>query len=238
MGLGRRFALDLAAEGATVVGVARGAEALAALELAGGGFTRSLDVSDETAVWNLVEEIVERAGRLDILINNAGIEERAPVGDLTPAAVRRTMDVNLYGVVNCTLAALPHMRAHGEGWIVNVSSGVARSPLPRQAAYSASKAAIVAFSEAISYELEPSIKVKVLSPGFVATTRMAQGSVEHGFKVPPKMVHRTEEQVSRALLRGLDGKSFEINCARAETLVARALVPSFFRRNVLKAAGR
>lgn len=240
MGLGRRIASDLAERGVIVIGVARGADALAQLDLAG-GWTRAVDVSDEAAVPSLIDDIVAKHGRLDILINNAGIEERRAVTELTPEDVRRTMRVNFEGVVNCTLSALPHMVERGEGWIVSTTSGAGRAPIPSAGAYAASKAAVVAFSEAISYELEPAgVRVKVLSPGFVPGTRMARGAVEGGLPVPPKMVHRTAEQVSRALLRSLDKPGFEINLARVETFapVARALFPRLYRRGIAKSQRR
>jgi 3-oxoacyl-[acyl-carrier protein] reductase len=239
IGLGRRFALDLAASGATVIGIARTQSLLDALaaELGDNGWTRALDVADEHAVRTLVDEIIARHGRLDILINNAAIEERRDAIELDLESVRRTMRVNFEGTVASTLAAIPHMVARGEGWIVNMISGAGRTPIPHEAAYVASKAAVTGFSESISYELAPKgVRVKILSPGFVGSTRMAKRSVETGLPVPPKFVRRTEEQVSRALLRGLDTPGFEINCARAETIavVTRALLPRIYRRSIVK----
>jgi len=242
LGIGRRIALDLARAGATVVGVARRAEALAEAdaELRGispDSWTRTLDVADEQAVRALLEEIVERHGRLEILICNAAIEERGSVLDLDLETVRRIMRVNFEGVVNCVLAAVDDMVAHGEGWIVGVSSGVSRAPVPMEAAYAASKAAMVAFLESISYELEPrGVRVKALWPGFVGETPMARASIAQGMAVPPKVVHRTPEKVSRTLLRNLDRPGFEINTSRVEMIapVFRTLFPRPYRRSVVR----
>ena len=242
MGLGRRFALDLASRGATVVGVARGADALTIVgkeltDLSPESWVRAIDVADDPSVDALIADVIERHGRVDVLINNAGIERRRAAIDLDRDCVDEIVGVNFRGTVSATLGVLPHMVERREGWIVGVTSGAARNPIPMQAPYAASKAALVAFLESISYELEPvGVRVKVLSPGFVGETRMATAAVDAGMPVPPRAVQRTPEQVSAALLKGLDAPGFEINCARLETLgpVARALVPRFYRRNIAK----
>lgn len=245
LGIGRRIALDLAVGGATVIGVARRAEALAEVEdevraISPDSWTRTVDVAEEQAVRALLADIVERHGRLDILICNAAIEQRTGVEDLDMDTIRRTMRINFEGVVHCVLAALPGMVAHGEGWIVGVSSGVSRAPVPMESAYAASKAAMVAFLESISYEVEPKgVRVKALWPGFVGDTPMARASVAQGLPVPPKIVHRTAEQVSRALLANLDKPGFEINSSKVEMIapVFRTLMQRPFRRSVARTQG-
>src|SRR5439155_713600 len=95
--------------------------------------------------------------------------------------VDRVMRVNFGGMVNCTLAALPTMVRQGFGRIINVSSAVGRSPVPGEAAYGASKAAVIAFSESISYELEPKgVRDQVLFPGYVPTTGIARQARRDG----------------------------------------------------------
>lgn len=229
-----------------MVGIARGAEALDAVEAelresSEESWTRAgVDVGDERAVRGLVDDVVERHARLDILINNAGIEARRPVAELTTEHVREIMRVNFEGVVHGTVAVVPHMRARREGWIVSLSSGVSRAPVPMEAAYAASKAALVAFSESISYELaREGIRVKVLWPGFVGETRMAAETVAQGMPIPPRMVHRSPERVSGALLRHLDDPGFEINVARLETVapIVRTLLPRIYRRQIVKTQG-
>lgn len=242
MGIGRQVALDLARAGAAVVGIARGRAALDQLvstlrPISPSSEVKSLDVSEVEAVRATLTEVVSRHGRLDVLVNNAAVEERRPVLETTPEDVERVMRINFGGVVNCTLAAVPIMVRQGSGRIVNVSSAAGRSPIPAEAAYCASKAAVIAFSESISYELErEGVRVQVLFPGYVGTTRMATEAHRTGQAIPPRYVHRTAEQVSRALLKALDSDRFEINVARAETLapLARALFPRLYRKAILR----
>ena len=242
MGIGRQIALDLARAGAVVVGVARGAEALAELlpalqSLSPRSEVIPLDVAQANAVRGVVQGIVSRHGGLDILVNNAAVEERRSILATTLEDVDRVMRVNFGGMVNCTLAALPSMVRQGFGRIVNVSSAVGRSPVPGEAAYGASKAAMIAFSESISYELEPKgVRVQVLFPGYVPTTGIAMQARREGQALPPRWVHRTAEQVSRAVLRALDAGPFEINVARLETLapIVRAVAPAIYRRAILR----
>src|SRR5437870_7789310 len=197
MGIGRQISLDLARAGAVVVGVARGVEALRALlPLLQSASPRSeilpLDVADAAAVRAAVERIVSRHARLDVLINNAAVEERRSILETKLEDVERVMRVNFGGMVNCTLAALPTLARQGFGRIVNVSSAVGRSPVPGEAAYCASKAAMIAFSESISYELEPKgVRVQVLFPGYVPTTGIATQARREGQALPPRWVHRT-----------------------------------------------
>ncbi|TMA61801.1 MAG: SDR family oxidoreductase [Deltaproteobacteria bacterium] len=242
MGIGRQISLDLARAGAVVVGVARGVEALRALlPLLQRTSPRSevtpLDVAEAAAVREVVEGVVSRHARLDILINNAAVEERRSILATTVEDVDRVMRVNFGGMVSCTLAALPAMVRQGFGRIINVSSAVGRSPVPGEAAYCASKAAMIAFSESISYELESKgVRVQVLFPGYVPTTGIAMQARREGQTLPPRWVHRTAEQVSRAVLRALDARAFEINVAPLETLapIVRAVTPAVYRRAILR----
>src|SRR5438132_9692147 len=242
MGIGRQLSLDLAGGGAVVVGVARGVDALrellAALQpVSPRSEIVALDVAAAGRVREVLEDVVARHGRLDVLINNAAIEERRSILATPLEDVERAMRVNFGGMVHCTLAALPSMVRQGFGRIVNVSSAVGRSPVPGEAAYGASKAAMIAFSESISYELEPkSVRVQVLFPGYVPTTGIAMQARREGQALPPRWVHRTTEQVSRAVLRALDSGAFEINVALLETLapIVRAVAPKIYRRAIVR----
>ena len=245
MGIGRQLSLDLARGGAVVVGVARGVDALRELLAALRPVSPrseivALDVADAARVREVIDDVVARHGRLDVLINNAAVEERRSILQTTLEDVERAMRVNFGGMVHCTLAALPAMVRQGAGRIVNVSSAVGRSPVERRSALShdrASKAAMIAFSESISYELAPKgIRVQVLFPGYVADTRIAVQARAAGQTVPPRWVHRTAAQVSRAVLRALDDDAFEINAARLETLapIVRAVAPALYRRAIVR----
>ena len=149
MGIGRQLSLDLARGGAVVVGVARGVDALRELLAALRPVSPrseivALDVADAARVREVIDDVVARHGRLDVLINNAAVEERRSILQTTLEDVERAMRVNFGGMVHCTLAALPAMVRQGAGRIVNVASAVGRSPVPGEAAYAASKAAMIA----------------------------------------------------------------------------------------------
>jgi short-subunit dehydrogenase len=241
-GLGRRMALDLAAAGAVVTALARREEPLRAVAAemqrsSPDSVCRACDVSDASSYVALLAEVEQGHGRIDLLVNNAGVGEQETDGDPLDR-YRRLMETNYFAAVAGTLAVLPGMLERGDGSIVNVSSDSARAPSPGEAAYSASKAALSAFTEALSYEAEAGgVHLHVLYPGWVPTA-MGQAAVDAGMPMPPRSVRRTEEQVSRAVLAGVGGSRLEIDVTRVARLapVARALAPRLYRR-ALRAAG-
>lgn len=128
------------------------------------------DVRDAAAVERGVQTAVARFGGLDVLINCAGVGVGAPVSDLSHAEWDRIIGTNLTGTFHCCKAAIPHLRARGGGWIVNISSLSSTGPFPGGAAYVASKAGVNAFSDALMQELrEDRIRVTTILPGSVAT---------------------------------------------------------------------
>jgi len=128
------------------------------------------DVRDERQVRHAVERTLDAFGRVDILVNNAGVAVWGPVQDFALADWERTLATNLTGPFLMARAVLPAMLAQGGGQILNVASGAGRGGLPNVAAYSASKAGLMAFSEALAAEVrQHRIKVMVLAPGSVAT---------------------------------------------------------------------
>jgi NAD(P)-dependent dehydrogenase (short-subunit alcohol dehydrogenase family) len=177
-GIGKAIADGLAAEGATVV-VAdlRGAEAAAAEYDGGIGLT--VDVSDEDDVQRLVDATVERCGRLDVLVNNAGLYASLamrPFDEIPLEEWRRVMDVNVASMFLTCRASLPAMRASGGAAIVNISSGTPFRGVPFLLHYVTSKGAIVAFTRALAKELgKDGVRVNCVAPGFT----MSQGVKEH-----------------------------------------------------------
>ncbi len=128
------------------------------------------DVSDEAAVRETVKEIVAREGRIDILVNNAGFGISGAAEFTENADAKKLMDVNLFGAVNMTKAALAPMRAQGRGRIVNISSVAAPLPIPFQAWYSVSKAAISAYTVAVFNEVKQfGVSVCAIMPGDIHT---------------------------------------------------------------------
>ena len=179
-GIGRAIALRLAREGATVaVGYvsqpAAAEETVAAIAAEGGtAVAFQFDVGDPGAVATAVGVVTERLGRLDVLVNNAGISVDGLVLRYKEADWQRVLDVNLTGVFACTKAALRPMVRARYGRIVNVSSVVAQMGNAGQAAYAAAKAGVVGFTRSVAREVASrGITVNVVSPGFVETEMTA-----------------------------------------------------------------
>ncbi len=161
----------VAVTGTTSSGAARAERALA--ERCGDpGRVLSLvcDVRDPAAVDLAVQTVVAKFGGLDVLVNNAGVGVGAPVSELPHDEWRRIIDTNLSGVFYCCRAALPHLKARGGGWIINLSSLASKNAFVGGAAYCASKAGLNAFSEALMQEVRhDNIRVSYILPGSVAT---------------------------------------------------------------------
>lgn len=136
---------------------------------------RTADVTDPDAMLRLAESIAAQAGRVDVLVNNAGICHSRPADQLTLEDWRRHLDVNLWGVIHGIQAFLPGMLLRGQGRIVNVASMAGLLPFPAVAPYCASKFAVVGLSESLAAELAPrGIGVTVVCPGAVRTALLEQ----------------------------------------------------------------
>lgn len=133
------------------------------------------DLADPAAVDDLATTALDELGRVDVVVNNAGIPLRRHVTKLDPATVASVMDINFLSPVRLTLALLPHMLERGSGRVVNVSSVAATLSSPGEAAYDASKAALTAFSEAMAIDLwGTGVKVLVVYPGLIDTELITQ----------------------------------------------------------------
>jgi len=174
-GLGEATARLLSAEGATVVLGARRADRLDALvkELTGSdgkALAVTTDVMRREEVQELVERAVQTFGRIDVLLNNAGLMPQAPLERLQVDEWDRMIDVNLKGVLYGIAAVLPHMQRQKSGHIINVSSVAGHKVGPGFAVYAATKHAVRALSEGLRQEVKPyNIRTTVISPGAVAT---------------------------------------------------------------------
>ena len=133
-------------------------------------FAVAASVRNHAEVEAAVAKTVARFGGLDILINNAGVGVFRSVADMTIDEWQRIMDTNVSGVFYCCHAALPHLKARGGGWIVNISSLASKNAFVNGAAYCASKSALNAFSEALMQEVRyDGIRVAYVLPGSVNT---------------------------------------------------------------------
>jgi NADP-dependent 3-hydroxy acid dehydrogenase YdfG len=174
-GLGESTARHLSKFGAIVVLGARRIDRITALagELAGSSekaLAVQTDVTDSKQVQNLVDAAVKAYGRIDVMINNAGLMPHSPLERLKIADWDQMIDVNLKGVLYGIAAALPYMQAQKSGHIINVSSVAGHKVRPGAAVYAATKHAVRALSEGLRLEVKPyNIRTTVISPGAVAT---------------------------------------------------------------------
>ncbi len=169
-GIGRATAEALLAEEWDVMATARHEAALTDLREAGCR-TAALDVTADEEVAAVVDEVFSTWNRLDCLVNNAGYAQLGPIEDVPVERVHRQFDVNVYGPHRLTRAVLPHMRERGDGTIINVSSSVGRLAVPGAGAYSGSKFALEAMSDALRAEVSPfGVDVVLIEPGNVNTS--------------------------------------------------------------------
>lgn len=174
-GIGAATAIALAAEGAKVVLVARRGDRLEALAkrivTAGGeALAIAADITDDTQIQTLVDRTKTAWGRIDILINNAGIALVGEIATGNPADWRRMIDLNLMALMNLTHAVLPILQAQGAGHIVNISSVAGRTVRVGIGGYNVSKWGVTAFSEVLRQEVSSQhIRVTVIEPGMVNT---------------------------------------------------------------------
>ena len=174
-GLGEATARLLSAQGASVVLGARRVERIQSLanELTGNGgkaLAIPTDVTDYDQVKKLVDAAVQTYGRIDVMINNAGLMPQSPLERLKIDDWNQMIDVNIKGVLYGIAAALPHMKAQKSGHIINVSSVAGHKVHPNSAVYAATKHAVRAISEGLRMEVKPyNIRTTVISPGAVDT---------------------------------------------------------------------
>jgi 3-oxoacyl-[acyl-carrier protein] reductase len=175
-GIGFSIAEALAGAGANVVVSARKpaevTEAARRLESAGAGKVLGIpcDVGKLDDVRRLVEVTARELGGLDVLVNNAGIGEFAPVDEMPPERWDAIIDTNLSGVFYCCHEAIPHLKKSGDAWIINIASLAGKNPLAGGAAYNASKFGLVGFSEALMLDVRhQGIRVSYIMPGSVST---------------------------------------------------------------------
>ncbi len=179
-GIGRATAIHLAAHGYEVYGTVRSKERaskLGAMSAERGVEVRlvELDVADDASVGRGFDEIAERAGHVDVLVNNAGVGGNGVTEETTPARYLDIMNVNLCGVVRCIQAVLPQMRQRWSGAIVNITSIAGRVAALAQSPYVASKWALEGLSEGLAQEVAPfGVRVVIIEPGITKSAIFAK----------------------------------------------------------------
>ncbi len=182
-GIGAATVAKFSAEGATVVACDRRAD-----EVPGAALSLAMDVTDRDQVLAVVEQVRTRYGRIDVLVNNAGITKDARLVKMTLQQFDAVIDVNLRGVFHCSQAVADGMVAQGSGVILNASSVVGIYGNFGQTNYAASKFGVIGFTKTWSRELGPKgIRVNAVAPGFVETPILAS--------IPDKVLQHMRDQV-------------------------------------------
>ena len=166
-GIGAAAAAALVEAGFDVVGTSRNTAGVTAPD---GVTFLALDVASDESVAALVDQVIARFGRIDVLVNNAGVGAGGAAEESSIEQAQRVFDVNFFGVVRMTKAVLPHMRAQAGGRIINISSVLGFVPVPFGALYAASKHAIEGYSESVDHEVrQHGVRVLLVEPGFTKT---------------------------------------------------------------------
>ncbi|QQM39733.1 oxidoreductase [Streptomyces liliifuscus] len=211
-GIGRAAALALVEAGFEVVGTGRKTSQVTPLD---GVTFLDLDVTSDASVTALVQQVTDRFGRIDVLVNNAGIGSTGAAEESSLAQDRRVFDINVFGLIRMTKAVLPHMRAQGRGRIINTSSIYGFIPQPYMAVYVASKHAVEGYSESLDHEVrEHGVRILLVEPG--ATNTAFEGNIvqpDRPLPVYAEQRHIADRLVAEAV-RGGD----------APAVVAKAIV--------------
>ncbi len=218
-GIGKECALELASKGAVLVLAARNDEKLKEVEkriidTGGQALPVITDVSKKEDCENLINQTVNQFGKIDILINNAGISMRAKFGELDISVIEKIMRINFFGTVYCTKYALPYILKQ-KGSVVGVSSISGLAPLPGRTGYSASKYAMTGFLNALRLEYkEEDLHVLVAYPGFTKTNIRYTALDKNGN--PQKESMRNEnrmmssEKAAEIIVKGIANRKREI----------------------------
>jgi NAD(P)-dependent dehydrogenase (short-subunit alcohol dehydrogenase family) len=202
-GIGRDAAMALTAAGFQVAGTSRKASGLTERD----GFTLlALDVADDASVAAAVEQVIERFGRIDVLVNNAGVGTTGAAEERSIAEDQAVFDINVFGVMRMTKAVLPHMRAQRSGRIINVSSALGFAPAPYQAIYAASKHAVEGYTESLDHEIRGfGIRALLIEPA-LTNTAFESNTLPPAISLAPYVEQRTahDELLAAGLASGDD----------------------------------
>lgn len=233
-GIGEAVARAVARRGARVGLIARSRERLEALgrELGDTAVAAPADVTDAAQVTAALDRIAAVLGPIDILVNNAGVGAYGSVAETPVEVFDRLVRVNYLGTVVPTKAVLPGMLARGRGCIVQMASVAGRMAAPWEAAYSASKFAVVGFSEALAAEVAPrGVRVVVVNPGPVATDFFAARGHAYTRSFPKPV---SADAVAAAVVDAVERGRSEVFVPRwlHRALVVKTVLPAVYRRGV------
>jgi short-subunit dehydrogenase len=237
-GIGLVTAKAFARRGSIVVAVARREELLRQLVRECQAISPASryvvgDLGERAFAEHVVDDTIRRHGRLDMLVNNAGISKHKQIYHMSADEADQVMRVNFQSCVWTTLAAIPHMLRQGGGWIVNISSFAAKVAPPRETIYAASKAAMNAFTEGLWNDLAgANIHVGVVNPGPIDTEiweKEDEPVAFHGRKYPPELI-------TDAIFEVIERRRYELTIPRRNPPLVAARFMRLFVPSVLRAA--
>ncbi len=236
-GIGRETAVAFAREGAHVVLAARRKDMIdEILRLLPEGGERHLslraDITDEHSVQSLVKETVSRFGRIDILINNAGLRHVGLVKDLDMAKVEKVIATNLLGAIRVTREVLPHMLRQADGHIITVSSFLGARGAYLRSVYAASKFGVEGFMESLRSEVShKGIRISVIRPSTVATDSQASVEIDTHAELPV-FDEQTIDKIAMAIVRlaKRPQREYVVGLFSKVTLFVNRLFPSVMDR--------
>ncbi|GIO64578.1 SDR family NAD(P)-dependent oxidoreductase [Paenibacillus cineris] len=213
-GIGALTAKLAAAEGAVTVLTARSEQRLreAAEGMTGSFELRAIDVTREDQVSTTMQDIIHKYGHIDILLNNAGYGKFETITDMPAQEFGQMMDVNYMGTVRCTKAVLPSMLQREAGHIINVASMAGKIGTAKSTAYTATKHAVLGFSNALRQELrESGIRVSTINPGPIDTPFFDIADPSGGYVSNVKWLMMTPEHVARKIVKVMHTGKEEMN---------------------------
>jgi dehydrogenase/reductase SDR family member 7B len=242
-GIGKALALEFAAGGAHIVGAARTAEKLDELnqQLAAMNvqtLMATTDVSIESDCKHLIDETIRRFGKIDVMINNAGISMRALFEEVNLDVLRKSMDINFWGTVYCSRFALPHL-LKSKGSLVGVSSIAGYKGLPGRSGYSASKFAMQGLLEVIRIEnLKKGLHVLIACPGFTTSnirkTALAADGSQQGESPRNEEKMMSAEEVATKIAKAVEKRrrTLVLTSQGKMTVLLNKFVPRFLDKMV------
>ncbi|XP_031257052.1 short-chain dehydrogenase RED1-like [Pistacia vera] len=193
-GIGHALALEFASKGCHVVATSRSKKTMKDLENDSRFFLQELDVVSDESVKNCVENVIEKFGRIDVLVNNAGVHCVGPLAELPLSAMEKTFNTNIYGPMRMVQAVVPHMAARKKGKIANVGSVITNLPAPWAGVYAASKCAIHSLTDTLRLELRHfGIDVINIVPGDI-TSNIGNSAISNYNQMPELKLYKPFEE--------------------------------------------
>ncbi|WP_018132489.1 SDR family NAD(P)-dependent oxidoreductase [Effusibacillus pohliae] len=236
-GIGWETALAFAARGSLLAVAARSQhrlQELAAIIENNGGqcLPVPVDVTDPGSVYTMAQKVIDRYGRIDVLVNNAGFGVFAPVLEADMQDIVGMMDVNYFGVVRCIQAVVPHMVRQAKGCVVNVGSMAGFVAAPTHGGYAATKFAVIGLSEALREEVrEHGVKVITINPGPIDTPFFERADIQKIPRVAQRFMQKPD-RVARAIVRAVEQEIPQVMVpgGMAPLVKFKALMPTLFAR--------